>query len=304
MNTLMIIGMLGVAAGLGLVTVGVGRAVVAARTSGDVTEAILQDAPAPQVEFAQPFVVRLFGPAWELFERIARTVTPRWWLTRMRRNADLAGLGRWGIEGVLAFKGAFAAGGAALGVLSVVLLGAGVGGVIVWALLGAVLGFFAPDFLIVRRAGARQSDLRKALPETLDLMAIAVQAGMGLEGAIDLVTRRLPGSLSEEFQRMLREIQLGASRKEALQHLRERTEVSELSTFALALIQSDSLGTPLVDVLRAQSAQMRTLRRQRAREYAAKVPVKLLFPLLVGIFPALAVVIVGPAVLAIIEALF
>lgn len=304
MNTLMIIGMLSVAAGLGLVTVGVGRAVAAARTSGDVTEAILLDAPAPHVEFAQPFVVRLFGPAWELFERIARTVTPRWWLTRMRRNADLAGLGRWGIEGVLAFKGAFAAGGAALGVLSVVLLGAGVGGVIVWALLGAVLGFFAPDFLIVRRAGARQSDLRKALPETLDLMAIAVQAGMGLEGAIDLVTRRLPGSLSEEFQRMLREIQLGASRKEALQHLRERTEVSELSTFALALIQSDSLGTPLVDVLRAQSAQMRALRRQRAREYAAKVPVKLLFPLLVGIFPALAVVIVGPAILAIVEALF
>ena len=125
---------------------------------------------------------------------------------------------------------------------------------------------------------------------------------MGLEQAIELVARRMPGALGEEFHRMLQEVQLGASRREALAHLRERTEVPELSTFALSLAQADSLGSPLGEVLRVQAAQMRMLRRQRAREIAAKVPVKLLFPLLLFIFPALAIVVIGPAIVTILKA--
>jgi tight adherence protein C len=171
-----------------------------------------------------------------------------------------------------------------------------------WAVLGALFGFFLPDLFIARRADDRQGEIRRALPEALDLLAIAVQAGMGLEQAIELVARRLPGALGEEFHRMLQEVQLGSSRREALTHLRERTEITELSTFALSLAQADTLGSPLGEVLRVQAQEMRMLRRQRAREHAAKVPVKLLFPLLTCIFPALAIVVIGPAAISIIKA--
>jgi tight adherence protein C len=125
---------------------------------------------------------------------------------------------------------------------------------------------------------------------------------MGLEAAIDLVVQRLPGALGEELHRMLQELALGVSRREAFANLRDRTEVDELSTFALILTQADALGSPLGSVLRAQAAEMRALRRQRAREQGAKTPVALLFPLLLGIFPALMLVIMGPAVVSIVRA--
>ncbi|MGH2708875.1 MAG: type II secretion system F family protein, partial [Actinomycetota bacterium] len=128
-----------------------------------------------------------------------------------------------------------------------------------------------------------------------------VQAGIGLEGSIELVSRKLPGALGDELHRLLQEIQLGASRRQALQALRDRTNVSELSTFALALIQADTVGSPVARVLGAHAAEMRMLRRQRAREKAAKLPVKLLFPLLLTIFPALMIIVIGPAVISIIK---
>lgn len=300
MDALLWIGALTVAAGLGATTVGVARRVTT--EGGGALDAILEDSPdLYRAELARPFVARLLGPAWDRFERFAGAVTPSWWVERLHRNAALAGLGRWGIEGVLGMKGAFAAGGALLLFLIPGLVGGGIGGAVLWAVIGGVTGFFAPDIWMAHRAEKRQDAVRGDLPETLDLMAIAVQAGMGLEQAMELVSRRLPGPLGEEFGRTLREIQLGASRREALHHLRERTEVPELSTFALALAQADALGAPISEVLRVQAGEMRMLRRQRAREKAAKVPVKLLFPLLIGIFPALGIVIMGPAVIRIIE---
>jgi tight adherence protein C len=135
-------------------------------------------------------------------------------------------------------------------------------------------------------------------------MAIAVQSGMGLEGSMDLVSRKIPGALGDELHRMLQEIQLGSSRRQALQNLRERTDVDELSTFALALIQADQVGSPIADVLQTYAGEMRMLRRQRAREVAAKLPVKLLFPLLFAIFPALMIVVLGPAAISIFKAFF
>lgn len=302
MDALLWIGALTVASGLGAAVVGVGREVAA--TDGEAgVEAILDESPdLYRAELERPFAVRLLGPALDVFERGVRAVTPAWWIDRLHRNAALAGFGRWGIEGVLALKGAFAAGGALLVLALAVLVDLGAGGVVAWMFLGAIGGFFGPDIWMAHQADSRQDGIRGALPETLDLMAIAVQAGMGLEQAMELVSRRLPGPLGEELGRTLREIQLGASRREALHHLRERTEVSELSTFALALAQADALGAPISEVLKVQAGEMRMLRRQRAREKAAKVPVKLLIPLLVGIFPALGIVIMGPAVIKIIDA--
>jgi tight adherence protein C len=236
-----------------------------------------------------------------MFDRAVRAVTPRWWLDRIRRNAALAGLGRWGVEGVLVLKAVVAIGSGAVLMLVSAMVGGGPGGAMTWALMGGLVGFFAPDLWIARRAVARQDEIRRALPEALDLMAISVQSGMGLEQGMELVARRLPGALGDELHRMLKEVQLGTSRRDALDRLRERTDVSELSTFALSLAQADALGSPLGEVLRIQAQEMRMLRRQRARELAAKVPVKLLFPLLLCIFPSLAIVVVGPAIVSIVR---
>ncbi|HEU0132670.1 MAG TPA: type II secretion system F family protein [Mycobacteriales bacterium] len=161
--------------------------------------------------------------------------------------------------------------------------------------LGVLFGFMAPDLLLSTRADARQATIRRALPEALDLMAISVQAGVGLEQAVSIVTERLPGALGEELARFLHEVRLGVSRREALVSLRERTSCPELSTFVLSLLQADALGIAIGEVLKTQAAEIRAKRRQLARERAAKAPVRLLFPLIFGILPALFVVILGPA---------
>ena len=172
-----------------------------------------------------------------------------------------------------------------------------------WALavgvLGTLLGFVAPDMLLSARADARQAAIRRALPEALDLMAISVQAGVGLEQAVATVTERLPGALGDELARFLHEVQLGFSRREALVSLRERTSCPELATFVLSLLQADALGIAIGEVLKTQAAEIRAKRRQLARERAAKAPVRLLFPLIFGILPALFIVILGPAAIQI-----
>jgi tight adherence protein C len=174
---------------------------------------------------------------------------------------------------------------------------------LVWALVGGVLGtlfgFVAPDLLLSMRADSRQAAIRRALPEALDLMAISVQAGVGLEQAVATVTERLPGALGDELARFLHEVQLGFSRREALVSLRERTSCPELATFVLSLLQADALGIAIGEVLKTQAAEIRAKRRQLARERAAKAPVRLLFPLIFGILPALFIVILGPAAIQI-----
>lgn len=299
MEMLLVFGALAVGGGIGIVFVAGGRALAAGRS--DALEAILEDAPDLQsAELSRPFLERLLGPAFSSLERAGRAVTPAWWIERLRRNASLAGLGRFGLEDALAAKAMMTLVGIAVFGVGAGL--AGVGGPMVWVVLGGAVGFFLPDVWVARRAESRQEEIRRTLPEALDLLAIAVQAGMGLEQAIALVAERQRGALGVELGVMIQEVQLGSSRRDALAHLRERTEVAELSTFALALAQADALGSPIGNVLRVQAVEMRALRRQRARERSAKVPVKLLFPLLLCVFPALGIVVVGPAAVSIVRA--
>lgn len=299
---LLLLSVAAVAGGLGFAAMGVGQAVAGRRTAPAASDVILSDGPGYEEELDRPLSVRLLGPTWNNFRQMGRTVTPAWQMSRMRRHASLAGMGPTGIEGLLAIKAAAVASGATLLPLAFAALGAEFGSVVLWAVLGGTAGFFLPDLWIARKGEKRQEEIRRNLPETIDLMAIAVQAGMGLEGAIELVARKLPGPLGEELHRLLQEIQLGASRRQALQKLRDRTEVAELSTFAMALMQADAIGSPIADVLQTHAKEMRVVRRQRARETAAKLPVKLLFPMLLFIFPALMIVVIGPAIVSIIEA--
>jgi tight adherence protein C len=163
------------------------------------------------------------------------------------------------------------------------------------------MGVFAPVAWLRRKRDERQASIRQDLPDILDLMAISVEAGVGFEGAIEVVTRHFDSPLATELGRTLREMELGLPRREALQNLKRRTEVPELSNFVLILVQADALGMPIGRVLRTQAVEMRSKRRQWAREKAGKLPVKMLIPLTIFILPALFVVVLGPAVVGLVK---
>jgi tight adherence protein C len=169
-------------------------------------------------------------------------------------------------------------------------------------LLGAFLGFALPGIVVDAISRRRKSDIRRALPAALDMLALSAEAGLTFDGAIGQVAHRWDNALSEEFRRLLVEFQMGRERRYALRELAKRSGVPELGRFANAVVQADSLGVPLSRVLHEQSAEIRLRRRQRAEELARKAPVKMLFPMVALIFPALFVVILGPAVPRLLEA--
>jgi tight adherence protein C len=171
------------------------------------------------------------------------------------------------------------------------------------AMAGILLGYVLPGVVVDRMASARKAAIRRALPASLDMLALSTEAGLSFDGAIGQVAHRWDTALSEELRRVLVEFQMGRDRKQALRELGARTGVPELIRFASAVIQADSLGVPLSRVLHEQSAEMRQRRRQRAEESARTAPVKMLFPMVALIFPALFVVILGPAVPRLLEAL-
>jgi tight adherence protein C len=166
------------------------------------------------------------------------------------------------------------------------------------------LAAFLPKMWLTSKVEARQRDVRLGLPDTLDLLTIAVEAGLGFDAALSRVVANIPGALSDELYRMLQELKIGIPRNRALRGLSERTDVPELDQFITAVTQAETFGISVGRVLRVQAEQLRLKRTQMAEERAAKTPVKLLFPLILCIFPALFVVLVGPAAIQVIENVF
>ncbi len=162
-----------------------------------------------------------------------------------------------------------------------------------------ILGFFGPDAWLKRKIDERRQAMLRALPDMLDLLVISVEAGLGFDSALSRVVATVPGPLSEEFFRMLQETRVGVSRREAMRHLMERTDLDELRSFLLAMIQAEAFGVTIARVLRVQADEMRVKRRQRAQEKAFAAPVKLVFPLVFCIFPSLFIVLLGPAAIQI-----
>jgi len=207
-------------------------------------------------------------------------------------------------ERIVAFKIVFGIAGLVVGLMLAQLLPfTGLLKVGVVALL-TLTGYTVPSAAVAARASKRQKEIRKALSDTMDLLTISVEAGLGFDAALGQVVRNVPGPLSEEIARMLQEMQIGVPRTEALRHLTDRTEVPELDGFVLSMIQADKYGVGIAKVLRSQALELRQKRRQRAEETAQKVPLKLLFPMIFMVLPALFIVILGPGIIKIAETFF
>jgi tight adherence protein C len=251
---------------------------------------------------AHPASDRAVGPAIDRLARHARRLTPNVMLERLERRILLAGVPEaWPVERVLAVKLLLGATGGAAGVVWL-LGGPGVWRLVVAAVIAA-FGWFLPDLLLVNAAEHRQLAIQQALPDTLDQMTISVEAGLAFEAAMARASRAGHGPLNEELRRTMQDVQVGMSRPDALRGLAERTNVDELRHFVLAVIQAETYGVPVARVLRIQSAELRVKRRQRAEERAMKLPVKILFPLLMCIMPTIFLVLLGPAVLRIVDTL-
>ena len=253
-------------------------------------------------ELSGNFWDRVLAPVLRTAGRVAKRVTPLGANDRIAKKLMVAGSPPgWDAERVIAFKVVGFVGGLVLGLVGATALGLSGFTSLVVAALTTFVGFLAPDSVISSKAEDRQKEILDSLSDTLDLLTISVEAGLSLNASISQVVQNVPGVLSQEFARMLQEIQLGVSRSEAFRHLAERTDVDELNAFALAMIQADVFGVSISSVLRTQAQQLRIKRRQRAEAKAQQTPVKIVFPLILCILPALFVVIVGPGAIRIFE---
>lgn len=267
-------------------------------------EASPADEPLDEFEgrLQESFAPRLLRPAGRKMAGLMQGLLPGNYLDRLRHKLVVAGFaGRVAPEEFLTLQLVSSVVGGLLGWGLAVVRGWGPVGLGRAIVVMAALGFLAPVNWLQRGRERRQLAVRRDLPDILDLMAISVEAGVGLEGAIEVVTQNFDGPLAREMGRMLREMELGVSRRGALTNLKRRLEVPEVGNFVLSLVQADALGMPLGRVLHAQANELRLRRRQWARERAARLPVKIVFPLMVFILPALFVVVLGPAVISISE---
>jgi tight adherence protein C len=265
--------------------------------------------PAPpdlrQQELGLPLTQRVVLPLISALGTLGRRLTPVDMRRKLARKLVLAGSPpRWDADRVAAMKIVGTVVGAGLGVVLAQRFDlAGLTHLGFIALLTGV-GYFGPDVVLSRAVQRRQFAIRKALPDTMDLLTISVEAGLGFDAAMTQVVQNVPGPLSLEMARMLQEVQLGVSRADAFRHLAERTDVDEINAFVLAMIQADIFGISVSKVLRAQARELRTKRRQHAERLAMQIPVKILFPMILCVMPALFVVVIGPGVIRIFENFF
>jgi tight adherence protein C len=255
-------------------------------------------------QLLQPFGDRILGPVTEAITAAGKKWTSAGYAERVARKVQLAG-NPAGIEvdRVVMLKAL----GAASGILWLPLVYAGLGwdGLLALLAVGSLWAgsFMYPDIVLDRKIEARQQEISSRLADTIDLLVISVEAGLGFEQALERTAASVPGALSEEFRRMLHETRLGASRADALRALDERTDVPELRSFIMALLQADNFGVSVGSILRAQAGEMRIRRRLSAQERAQKTPVKMLFPLVTCIFPAVFVIVLGPALMQLVNTL-
>jgi tight adherence protein C len=255
-----------------------------------------------ELELQQPFMERTLRP---LVARLSRTGSR----LSSASSADvaekrLAQAGNPGDLKLTDWMGVKMLVGIGLAVTLFIVFGLLIEGIIAGLFLGAIgfgIGYIVPEFWLGGRIKARQKIILKMIPDTLDLLTISVRAGLGFDAALAKVVEKLPGPLTDEFRRALAEVRVGKARRDALRDMIPRTQVTPLTNFIGAIIQAETLGVSISKVLQVQSEQLRIERRQRAEEQAARAPIKMLFPLVGCIFPSLFIVILGPAIISIVQ---
>ncbi len=256
-----------------------------------------------EIELEKPFAERVLVPIMKYVLDIFGKLSPQRNAEQIRQNLQLAG-NPYGITPVM-FGGMRLGLSIGLfflfGLITVTTMGFTTNA-LMYTMIGTILGYLMPGMWLGNQIKKRQKALTRALPDALDLLTISVEAGLGFDVALQRVTDKSDNELSREFKRVLADVRLGRSRREALRDLGERNGVEDLKTFTAAIIQADQLGVSMSKILRLQSDQMRMKRRQRAEEEAQKAPVKMLIPMVFLIFPAIFVVLLGPAVPRFIEA--
>ncbi len=304
MVLLFVMGLILVLAAILLVAMAIGNAQPAGGVSRSI--AVLEamgNAPTEMTkELDRPFGERVLEPLHDRALTLGRRLTGADASERIRHKLDLAGNpAGWTVERVLSGKviGAIAL---ALVGLALALIVGTPGSIRILALLvGLAVGFFVPDLYLYQRGYDRANQMQRDLPDAIDLMTISVESGLGFDAAVQQVARNTEGPLAEEFSRLLREMQIGQGRAEALRAMADRTSVDELRSFVSAMVQADILGIPVATVLRVQSGEMRVKRRQRAETKAQQVPVKITVPLIFCILPCLFMAVMGPAVLTVLD---
>lgn len=263
-----------------------------------------EDVDLEKLEMSQPFVERVIYPIARKLGEITVKFTPQNWLNTISRKLEMGGNpGKVdpSVFLVLQFVAAIGLGGGAY--LLMTLLGTSTppGQKFLFTVLATLAGFFVPQFSLSRAVSKRQKSIRRALPDALDLLTICVEAGLGFDAAMAKVVEKWNNQLSNAFNRVLQEVQLGKLRREALRAMAENIGVSEMTSFVAAVIQSEQLGVSMARVLRIQADQMRIRRRQIAEEEAHKAPIKMLLPMAFIIFPSLLIVLLAPALFQVMQ---
>lgn len=274
---------------------GVSRSIAALEAMNDMPKELT-------AEFDRPFAERVLEPLQGRLLKIGRRFSGADSSERIYRKLELAGNPPgWNVDRVVALKVVGAVAGLAGSFLFSFMLDLSVFNRIMFVAAGTVVGFFGPNLYLYQKGYDRQAQLQRDLPDAIDLLTISVESGLAFDAAVQQVSRNTEGPLSEEFSRVLREMQIGQGRAAALRGLAERTNLDDLRSFVGALVQADAFGIPIAEVLRVQSHEMRTKRRQRAEEKAQQVPVKMTIPLIFCILPTLFVAVLGPAAITIMD---
>ena len=293
------IALLVVVAAAAAVAIGVHRSHRPATDAADYLRELEMDTMGPgdyEAHLEQPFFTRVVRPLGQHAFGAISSLTPANYLDSIHKKLLLAGMaGTVRAEEFVTAQVALTGVMAVIAVAVVSVIHPPTNKAVLYLVLLPSMGALFPTSWLNRKVTERKTAILRDLPDTLDLLAISVEAGMGFEGALEVVCHNFVSPLADEFSRTLREMELGLPRRDAFQNLKRRTEVPELSNFVLALLQADALGIPLGRVLKTQAAEMRSKRRQWAREKAGKLPVKIMFPLVAFIFPAILVVVLGPA---------
>ncbi len=251
----------------------------------------------------KPFRERVIEPMLARFTRLGRRFTPADKGQRIQRRLDIAGnpVG-WSVDRVVGLKFVGFAVMLIVTLTVTTLMGLSLLVSLVVCVGLSMVGFMGANFYLYQVGFDRSEKMQRDLPDALDLLTISVEAGLAFDSALSRVAKNTEGPLASEFARVLQEMNIGMGRAEAMRALGDRTQIPELKSFVTAMVQADAFGIPIAQVLRIQSVEMRTKRRQRAEEKAQKVPVKILFPLIFCILPTLFIIVMGPGVIAMMEA--